>query len=55
VFGFSATTRASALPVLWRCVALAARLLADGAPLYKNAQAPVEERVTDLLSRLPLE
>ena len=32
-----------------------ARVKKDTTPLYKNASAPVEERVNDLLSRMTLE
>ena len=32
-----------------------ARVKKDATPLYKNASAPVEERVDDLLSRMTLE
>ena len=32
-----------------------ARVKKDETPLYKNASAPVEERVDDLLSRMTLE
>jgi len=43
------------LPIWFLCLASALALAANETPLYRNAHAPLEDRVTDLLARLTLE